>query len=635
MSWYMIKVSPQDLEEIERSLKAGSEANRTYFVLLVISTLIATFGLLANSTATVIGAMLIAPLMGPILGLGYALASGDPGGISRSLWTEFLGIVTCLGTAALVALVVRPQHIDYTVPEIVSRIHPTLYDLAVGLAAGLGGAYCSVHPRISASIAGVAISVALVPPLAVVGICAVGGLHGDVHWASAGNAGILFFTNFLTIELAAAAVFLLAGLRKESAARSHLAGAVALQLILLAVTAIFLYRQLHGLVLERSLKSLADKVISQELKQLPGSNIQKIQLDLQRGVSANFVISVTSRKDIGPKLVASFQKTLSGQAAPLLATGETVSLVIQSIRSSYASASSDLYVPLSPAKSEKEIAYQQLETALQKTLLKYPGVELDSLELHGEGNTNTNLRVLATVTSPYRFDRYLVRELEKLTQEFLKAQNFGHTIELSLRVLQDQVVDSRGEVPYTSPHADPEEKLLLSQQALVEERTRGFVDRLLGYRFVSCQVNQTHDASKLVVRLSLEGPRQLDESLAKEWERELGLLLSTPKQVCEVGLEVDWRMGGRVLPTGAQPSNWGAVETKLHSLVAAKGGWLINPPQGRLVGETLSVTCQVVIPETPDASLPAAWSKSLQKVAGRPVELTVQALTGKSVQGKP
>ncbi len=626
--WYRIEISPEDRPVIEQTLEEGSKGGSTYFVLLFLSTVIATFGLLANSTATVIGAMLIAPLMGPILGLGYALACGDPKGISRSLWTELLGVLTCLGTAASIAVLVRPDHIDFAVAEIVARTHPTLYDLAVGLAAGLGGAYCSVHPRISASIAWVAISVALVPPLAVVGISMIGAVHGDVHWGSPANAFILFLTNFLTIELAAAAVFVLAGMRGEEEAQVGLAGAVALQLVLLAITGIFLFRQLHGLVLERTLKSVATNVISTELKRLPGSHIQRIDLELTSGVSASFIISITSREDIGPKLVASYQKTLTGKVAPYLGKGETVSLVVQTIRSSYASATSNLYVPSNPKKSARQVEYQQLETAMQKTLLKYPGVELDSIDFHGE----QELRVLATVTSPYRFDRYLASEVESQVQDYLKAQGSNHTVSLSLRVLQEQVVDSKGDVPYTPPQAGAQEKELLAQRATCKTMTQKFVGHLLGYRFLDCHVSQAPASDKdLIVRLSIEGPRRLDASLTQRWERELALVLSTAKVKREVSLQVDWQMGSLVRPDGSSDSNWRAVESELEKLVAEKGGWLLNPAQGQLVGETLSVTCQIAIPELPSEDLVKAWSKRLEPTAGRSVRLEIQGVLGKGV----
>jgi uncharacterized hydrophobic protein (TIGR00271 family) len=177
-----------------------------WWVMLVLSVTIATFAVLQDSTAVVIGAMLIAPLMQPILGLSGALVNGWPRRAASSLWLVAAGSVAAIALSALLSRWV-PGAFDLAAnPQIAGRTAPTLLDLLIALAAGSAGAFATVHARVAASLPGVAIAVALVPPLSVVGVTL---SHGDVRLAL--GALLLFVTNFVAIVLSAALVFVLGG----------------------------------------------------------------------------------------------------------------------------------------------------------------------------------------------------------------------------------------------------------------------------------------------------------------------------------------------------------------------------------------------------------------------------------------
>lgn len=175
-------------------------------IMLVLSVAIATYAVLQDSTAVVIGAMLIAPLMVPILALAGALVNGWRRRAAASLVLVLAGVVAAValsyGLSAWAGAVVAFD----TNSQITSRVDPTMLDMLIAIAAGAAGAFATINKRVAPSIAGVAIAVALVPPLSVVGISLGAGRIEDALGAS-----LLFTTNFVAIVLSAAAVFVLGG----------------------------------------------------------------------------------------------------------------------------------------------------------------------------------------------------------------------------------------------------------------------------------------------------------------------------------------------------------------------------------------------------------------------------------------
>jgi uncharacterized hydrophobic protein (TIGR00271 family) len=185
---------------------AGDDAllSRNYVVLTVASCVIATLGLVENSVAVIIGAMIIAPLMSPIQSFAYSVVAGDAALVRRSLVTAGTGILISIATsAALGALIALPS----SGSEVLARTRPTLLDLGIAVAAGGVAGFAKLRPGIAGTIAGTAIAVALMPPLCVLGLALSRG-----EWAWATGAALLFGTNFLGIALACMAVYVGAGL---------------------------------------------------------------------------------------------------------------------------------------------------------------------------------------------------------------------------------------------------------------------------------------------------------------------------------------------------------------------------------------------------------------------------------------
>lgn len=177
-----------------------------FAALMSFATAIATFGVKADSTAVVIGAMLIAPLMSPIMALSASILMGWPRRAGYSGWRVTLGVGIGVGGSFVLSLV-APEFVQITSnSEVLSRVAPTTLDLMIALAAGAAGGYAVTHPEVGNSLPGVAIAVALAPPLAVVGVSLEAGEFGF-----AGGALLLFLTNLVGIVVASGVTYILSG----------------------------------------------------------------------------------------------------------------------------------------------------------------------------------------------------------------------------------------------------------------------------------------------------------------------------------------------------------------------------------------------------------------------------------------
>src|SRR6478609_865139 len=181
-----------------------------FLIMLTLAGLIAIAGVLTDSTATVIGAMIIAPLGTPILGIALGLVTGHLSLVIRSILWVLLGlaIVIVLGLAFSV-FVATPESLE-TNSQVVGRTSPSFMDLVAALATGFAGGFAMCRRDLSAILPGVAIAISLVPPLGVVGVCAGQGL-----WADALGALWLFLSNVLALVIAGSIVFTLAGYARD------------------------------------------------------------------------------------------------------------------------------------------------------------------------------------------------------------------------------------------------------------------------------------------------------------------------------------------------------------------------------------------------------------------------------------
>ena len=206
----LIKPLPLDvLEKIIAEISAQASAGFDFYLLVILSTSIATLGLITDSPAVIIGAMLVAPLMSPLIGIGLASITGATSLLKKAIQALLRGAFLAILLSALVTLIntYLPIISFQSLPgEVIARTRPTPIDLVIALSGGLAAAYAMTQPNISAALPGVAIATALMPPLCTVGI----GLALSRIDVAVG-AFLLFLTNAVTIAFAAVLVFFLRG----------------------------------------------------------------------------------------------------------------------------------------------------------------------------------------------------------------------------------------------------------------------------------------------------------------------------------------------------------------------------------------------------------------------------------------
>ncbi|KAA1261616.1 hypothetical protein LF1_41670 [Rubripirellula obstinata] len=210
---------PMDREqriELAQSLTEGSQPNLEFLGLISASSMLAAFGLLQDSAAVVIGAMLIAPLMTPILGAGLGLAHGNRPLFKSSLVTIGLGFLSALAASFLFGLLVRFTQGISSTGEMWARCNPTILDFCVGLVGGIAASYARTRRHLSSALAGAAIAAALVPPISTAGLQLAFGMtqSGDRGNPIIGPL-LLVSINVLTIMVGSSFVLYLRGLRSD------------------------------------------------------------------------------------------------------------------------------------------------------------------------------------------------------------------------------------------------------------------------------------------------------------------------------------------------------------------------------------------------------------------------------------
>ncbi len=264
--WNWLKEKPLPIKILNRNLWRLSMPTFTYHFMLGMSAIIATLGLLANSVAIIIGAMIVAPLMGPIMGMGYSIASGNRKLLRRSSFTLIKGVILTIAVSWIVAFLIG---LEATNTEILARSNPTLIDFGIAMAAGAAGAFANTRRSIATAMPGVAISVALVPPLSVVGI----GLSlGDLILAR--GSLLLFVTNLVCIIFFGGLVFVFQSYGALFKAKQGFLFAV----ITLALLVFPLSFSMRSLLAEKNLRFRVREIIIEKTDTFNLSNIESVKV---------------------------------------------------------------------------------------------------------------------------------------------------------------------------------------------------------------------------------------------------------------------------------------------------------------------------------------------------------------------
>ncbi len=294
MSSYLVKSIPlfahaskEQFTALFSNLREESQLNSTFMTLLILATMIATFGLYINSASVIIGAMLLAPLMQPIVGVSMGLLRQDISLLSSGAKSVGVGVLAVLFTSMFIALLLP---IESLTSEMNGRLSPTILDMFVAIVSGIAAAYAKSNEKIIGSLAGVAIAVALVPPIAVAGV----GL-GWGEWSMFNSAFLLFITNLVGIILAASLTFLMLGFSPVSVAKKGIFYAMTLVAIVSVPLYISFTKMEHDIEVQKILAHF-ETTIGEKSIHLRNIEIQGKEVRCE--VIASDILSKEEKKEL-------------------------------------------------------------------------------------------------------------------------------------------------------------------------------------------------------------------------------------------------------------------------------------------------------------------------------------------------
>ena len=303
---FISRLTPDERRELIAEIKPAASPGFDFFLLVILSCSIATLGLITNSSAVIIGAMLLAPLMSPIIGLGLASVIGDDDLVKKSASALFRGAILAILLSFVMTLVNRflPFVSLQELPgEVLSRIRPTPIDLIIALAGGMAAAYAMTRPNLSATLPGVAIATALMPPL-----CTIGFGIAMNRWEVAGGASLLFVTNAVTIAFASAAVFFIRGFSTEARRKGQkLPRSLVISLLLVLILLIPLTFYGVKFFSEASENKLINTVVSNEVNKLPDAKLVDIQI-VRQDSTLDMLITIRTSKALQYQEVVNLQQ---------------------------------------------------------------------------------------------------------------------------------------------------------------------------------------------------------------------------------------------------------------------------------------------------------------------------------------
>lgn len=532
---FWFRASPERLEQVIREIEAGANAGLNFFLLLTTATLIATLGLIANNTTLIIAAMLVCPLMTPMLGIAIGVIRGDLKLLRRSTQAEVVGITLEVSIAAAIAML--PLSIEVT-PEMLNCTRPTLFDLLVALLAGFAGTYAMIDEQISPVLPGVAIATAIVPPLANTGICLALGA-----WLGAAGSFLLFLANFFAIILMAVITFLAAGvnpppdwLQKGPVVRRCLATGVGFLLVTVLLT-----HTLVEITRSRQLARTIKAELASQFSNYPATSL--IEAIHQQYEDKLYVLAaMRTPRVIPPDAVSRVQAVFTeklgtstelilrcGLARDVSATGSTSSVTGQNLDGFF----------LTSHVAPEVLKLQLAEQVLREILTKRPGLTLMDVDLV---DLPVGPFVLASIQGPRALLPGEVQEMETAIQVRLADRE----IRLLSRFLRDQEIDRYGHILHGWSHFE--------RQTPDEEAEIGRIAEVVRNSFeANAEVFVTNmdampEGQGWAVRVETSGSRATTPREAASLEKALSEQLKRPAKV------TIWsKIEGLVTVAGYQP----------------------------------------------------------------------------------
>lgn len=463
MQKYFYALTPKQKQQIYQTIVEGSEPKGSFYILVILSSIIAAYGLIADSAAVVIGAMIVAPLMIPIVGIAISLVSGDSHLFRLSMTSEIAGALCSIALGFMAGKFTFGVELS---AEILARTHPLPYDILVALAAGLAGAYSLVNPRINAALAGIAIAVSLAPPLAATGICL-----ALARYDLALGAFLLFFANFLAIQLASVLIFIANGFLDYSHYEENellitnriskidliiiFSKRFLPSIVLLIAVTWHLSQTLIGLVNEKQFQRRLETIVKNEIQKRTGARLTEVNYKKEQGGKTNAIAVVMTPQEFLPADVDNIQQHIQRNL------GGNISLIIRSVISKDADVTGTIFL-LDEEKlkrkqhSEEENFLSDMTRLLNESLGDISGAYLEEVRREDRNGTKT---IIAVVRTPTAIRPNQVQIMQSLLQTIDK------NIRLVIRSVLTRDADATRYL-YDSPEESVTQPLSLEELAL-------------------------------------------------------------------------------------------------------------------------------------------------------------------------
>jgi len=393
-----LRLEPEEKAQVAQKIKNDANLDKLYWWEIILSAGIATLGLLQNSVAVIIWAMLIAPLLRPINWIAYSIATWERTFFKKSIFMLILSIILAIG---LWYFITKILNLEIQTPEILGRTNPTLLDLFVASLSAIVAILSLKFTRLGESVAGVAMAASLMPPLAVVGIQLAFGNLSASWWAF-----MLFLTNLVAIILVGVILFWMYGFNPHKLDQhKKVMKRLAFVIIGLIVITVPLVHSLQVIKEKNNLKKIIQQNVEQTLSnKISNFKIQDIQIKnlTDKKIDVNLTLSLPEN--------VNFYKTFKNELTYNLShqLGKSINLNIELIRT--ANIISQKFNDIAP----------QIEHQINQVFTKYPSIQLINFSIQKIQDKEYILK-LVIATNNQNLDK-LKKEIEKQIQQNIKAK---------------------------------------------------------------------------------------------------------------------------------------------------------------------------------------------------------------------
>lgn len=517
-----IQMTPERFGTVWREIVSGSEPKPRFYIMVVVSTLIAAFGLVADSTAVVIGAMLVAPLMTPIFGISLGLVRGNTRLLRRAITSEIAGVLAAVFMGYLVGTMLAL--VDPSVQptsEMLARTQPNIFDLFVAVLAGFAGAYALVDEKLSPALPGVAIATAIVPPLANSGLClAYGAYQGAL------GSFLLFTANFLSIHLVAATLFFRAGMGGNygEETTSVIARRFGVSFVFFVIISVTFGLFLYNVIQKRMIYNNINAYLVEELAGYSTTGIDKLVVNGNKN-TLSILAQIYSTARFNPQAV---QRLEEGLEAKLNIPAD---LMIREIQTSDVTSAGSNNVMgthsldgffINDAPNPRIRNLRIAEQAIREYLAELIGMDLLDIDLLRFPNKRAVLALVGGIRKP------TLSEIAEIESQ-IRARTGHDDFILLVRYIEENLLGSEGPIRYawrSLAPPSPEQKLVRDRCVDVIRRTFTGHEHLL-----MTHVNAVVETDKYVFLVEVDGPGVYTKAELRALKEKMSAVSDKPVEV--------------------------------------------------------------------------------------------------------